>query len=141
LPEAPIVWLKRDPLDCAWSCFRTHFLAGVSWSYDLADIAHHFRLEDELLARWQDILGDRVLVVPYEGLVADSAGWIRRILAHCQLSEEPEAFSPHENRRAVTTSSVMQVRRPINRAAVGAAEPYRAFLQPFVDAYADLVQA
>ncbi len=141
LPEAPIVWVRRDPLDCAWSCFRTHFLAGVSWSYDLADIARHFRIEDELLARWQDILGDRVLVVPYEGLVADSAGWIRRILAHCQLSEEPGAFAPHENRRAVTTSSVMQVRRPINRAAVGAAGPYRAFLEPFVDAYGDSVRA
>lgn len=29
----------------------------------------------------------------------------------------------------------MQVRRPINRAGIGAAEPYREFLQPFVAAY------
>jgi hypothetical protein len=135
LPEAPIVWLRRDPLDCAWSCFRTHFLAGVPWSYDLEDIAFHFRLEDELLSRWHDILGDRVLVVSYEGLVAEPASWIRRILGHCGLADEPEVFVPHENPRAVTTSSVMQVRRPISRAAVGSAEPYRAFLGPFLDAY------
>jgi hypothetical protein len=29
----------------------------------------------------------------------------------------------------------MQVRRPINRAGIGSAEPYQEFLQPFVDAY------
>ena len=123
LPEAPIVWLTRDPLDCAWSCFRTHFLAGVPWSHDLADIACHFRLEEQLLRQWQQILGERVLVVPYEALVADSASWIYRILGHCGLAAEAEPFAPHENPRPVTTSSVMQVRRPINSAGVGAAAP------------------
>ena len=135
LPDAPLIWVTRDPLDRAWSCFRTHFLAALHWSYDLEDIAFHFRLEDELLSRWQKILGDRLLVVPYESLVAKPAEWIRRILAHCGLSEEPQVFAPHENERTVTTSSVMQVRRPINRKAIGSAEPYARFLEPFVEAY------
>ncbi|MBO9519416.1 MAG: sulfotransferase [Porphyrobacter sp.] len=135
LPEAPIVWLKRDPLDCAWSCFRTHFLAGVEWSYDLEDIAFRFRLEDQLLHQWQQILGDRLLVVPYEALTDDPNGWTRRILGHCGLAEEPQAFAPHRNERIVTTSSVMQVRRPINRRAVGSAAPYRELLHRFVEAY------
>jgi len=29
----------------------------------------------------------------------------------------------------------MQVRRPINRAGIDAAEPYRPFLEPFIKAY------
>jgi hypothetical protein len=29
----------------------------------------------------------------------------------------------------------MQVRRPINRAGIGLAEPYREFLEPFIKAY------
>lgn len=134
LPDAPIVWLKRDPLDCAWSCFRTHFLAGVEWSYDLEDIAFHFRLEEQLLGQWQQILGDRLLVVPYEALAGDPASWTRRLLSHCGLAEEPQVFEPHRNQRAVTTSSVMQVRKPINRKAIGSAEPYREFLAPFLGA-------
>lgn len=137
LPEAPLIWLTRDTLDCAWSCFRTHFLAGVPWSHDLEDIAFHFRIEEYLLAQWRDILGERLLVVPYEELVADSATWTRRILGHCGLEEEPGVFAPHENRRVVTTSSVMQVRQPISRKAVGSAEPYREFLTPFIEAYGD----
>jgi tetratricopeptide (TPR) repeat protein len=137
LPDAPLIWLTRDPLDRAWSCFRTLFATGQLWSYDLEDIAFHFRLEDELLRRWQEILGDRLLVVPYEALVTQSEQWTRRILQHCGLSEEPQVFAPHANARTVVTASVMQVRRPINASAVGAAEPYREYLQPFVDAYYD----
>lgn len=136
LPEAPLIWMTRDPLDCAWSCFRTNFSGdALPWSYDLHDIAAHFRLEDELLARWREILGKRLLVVPYEALVTEPDIWIRRILSHCGLDEEPQVFAPHENRRPVMTASLVQVRKPINRAAIGAAEPYRNFLAPFIEAY------
>lgn len=137
LPEAPLIWVTRDPLDCAWSCFRTNFRNSIPWSYEQGDIAWHFRLEDRLLEQWRDILGERLLVVPYEALVTDAEVWIRRIVAHCGLAEEPQVFAPHENKRPVMTASVMQVRRPINRDGVGAAEPYREFLQPFIDAYYD----
>lgn len=135
LPEAPLIWMVRDPLDCAWSCYRTRFAGEANWSFDLEDMAYHFRLEDELRARWQEILGSRLLVVPYEDLVTEPEPWIRRIMSHCGLAEENQVFAPHENARAMPTASVMQVRQPINRGAIGSAEPYREFLQPFIEAY------
>jgi hypothetical protein len=136
LPDAPLVWITRDPLDRAWSCFRTNFLGGaIAWSYDLEDIAAHFRLEDHLLARWRDMLGARLLVVSYEALVSHPETEIGRILSHCGLAAEPAVFVPHENQRAVATASMAQVRRPISPRAIGSAEPYRQFLAPFVDAY------
>lgn len=135
LPDAPLIWVTRDPLDRAWSCYRTYFFGTLPWSLDLADIAFHVRLEDRLLAEWRAILGDRLLVVPYEALVTDPDPWIRRLLAHCGLAEEPGPFAPHENRRVVATASATQVRRAINRDGIGAAEPYRRFLEPFLSAY------
>jgi tetratricopeptide (TPR) repeat protein len=135
LPDAPLIWLKRDPLDCAWSCFRNCFMENVHWSNDLGDIAFNFRLEDQLREQWQAILGDRLLVVPFKELVSEPEPWTRRILSHCSLEEEPQVLAPHENRGAVLTASVMQVRRPINRAGIGSAEPYRQYLTPFLEAY------
>ena len=44
-------------------------------------------------------------------------------------------FASHMNRRSVTTASVMQVRQPIHSDSVGSAEPYREFLEPFLQAY------
>ena len=79
--------------------------------------------------------GDRLLVVPFADLATEPRPWIRRILGHCGLAEKPEVFAPHENRRPVITASVMQVRRPINRAEIGSAEPHRKFLKSFVEAF------
>lgn len=136
LPDAPLVWMRRDPLDTAWSCFRTFFIHGVGWSFDLADIANHFRLEDALMAFWKQRLGDRLLVIPYGELVEDPSTWTARLLAHCGLADEPAVYEPHLNPRRVVTASALQVRRPINRDGLGVAEPYRAWLQPFIDGYA-----
>ncbi len=135
LPDAPLIWMKRDPIDSAWSCFRTFFIHGVGWSYDLADIAHHFQLQDAQMTFWQEKLGDRLLVVPYAELVEQPELWTRKLLSHCGLSEETGVFTPHETERVVATASAMQVRQPINRSGLGVAEPYRAHLQPFIDAY------
>ena len=135
LPDAPLIWMRRDPIDCAWSCFRTFFIHGVAWSYDLADIARHFMLEDTLLAFWKERLGDRLLVVPYAELVEDPEAWTRRLLDHCGLADEAGAYTPHLTARRVATASALQVRRPINRDGLNVADPYRAHLQPFIDAY------
>jgi hypothetical protein len=134
-PGTPVIWVRRDPLDCAWSCFRTHFVAGAAWSRDLTDMAYHFRLEDRLHAHWSTALGSRLLTVPYEGLVTEPERWTRTMLDHCGLTDEPGPYAPHEAKRAVITSSVAQVRRPINREGLGVADPYRRHLRPFLDAY------
>lgn len=135
LPDAPLVWMRRDPLDSAWSCLRTFFIHGVAWSYDLTDIAHHFRLEDALLAFWKERLGERLLVVPYAELVESPQAWTRKLLSHCGLADEAGVHTPHATDRVVLTASALQVRKPINRDGLNVAAPYRKHLQPFVDAY------
>ena len=137
MPEAPILWMRRDPLDIAWSCYSTWFLRGLEWSWDQAALAHHMRLEGALLARWRDILGDRLMVVDYEALVRDKDASIPRLLAHCGLAVEPQVFSPEKTERLVTTASMSQVRAPINTGAVGKGHRYTRHLQPFSDAYGD----
>jgi hypothetical protein len=136
-PDAPIIWLRRDPLDCAWSAFRSWFLRGIDWSWSLEDIAAHFKIEDRLFAHWSGLLGDRLLVVDYAELVSDPGRQIERILSQCGLPREPACFSPHTTARAVTTASVAQVREPINRRGIDSARPYREQLKPFSVAYCD----
>jgi tetratricopeptide (TPR) repeat protein len=135
LPQAAIIWVRRDPLDCAWSAFRTYFAAGLEWSWRLEDIARHFKLEDMLFDHWKSLLGDRILEVQYEDLVVQPDYEIGRLLKHCNLAEEPGPFVPHQTQRSVVTASATQVRKPINRAAIGLSGEYADFLKPFIDAY------
>ena len=139
-PTAPIIWMRRDPLDNAWSCFRTFFSQGAPWSYSLENIAHHMAIEDRLLAFWQSLLGPRLLVIPYARLVDEPDSWIRKMTSFCGLSEEPGVFAPHKSERLVGTASSLQVRRPINREGIGVAIPYRHFMEEFTRLYASLTR-
>jgi tetratricopeptide (TPR) repeat protein len=136
-PNVPLIWMQRDPLDNAWSCFRTFFIHGVGWSFDLDDIAHHFELEAKLMAFWKRRLGDRLLIVPFADMVGKPALWTSNIISHCGLGEEDAVHTPHLTKRRVSTASGLQVRRPINTDGLGVAEPYRSFLRPFTDAIAN----
>jgi hypothetical protein len=80
---------------------------------------------------------DRIMTVPYESLVSEPQDWIRRILEHVGLPEEPQVFEPHKSKRTVTTASMAQVRSPISTARIGAAEAYKTFTEEFRRAYYD----
>ena len=135
LPQAPILWLERDVLDVAWSCFKTPFSVEMGWSFSLADMGIHFALEDLLRTHWLQLYPDRILPVPYAALVQDPATWIPRIASHCGMAFEPQMAQSHAVKRAVTTSSVRQVREPIYTRAIGSSAPHRAVLEPFLRSY------
>jgi tetratricopeptide (TPR) repeat protein len=135
LPDAPLIWVQRPVIDSAWSCFRTFFLRGVEWSWSMDAIARHFVLEEQLAARWQEVLGDRLLLLDYEALVSEPDVVIDSLAAHAGLAMEQAMLSPEKTVRAVVTASVMQVREPINRRGLGGAARYLKYLQPFMDTY------
>jgi Sulfotransferase family len=133
--NAPIIWLRRDPIDCAWSSFRTWFLRGLEWSWSPADIAQHFATEDALFHYWRKTAGDQLLSVQYSDLVQNPAIEIERITQHCKLTMQAAQLRPHETARPVKTASVTQVRQPIHANAIGNAKPYKEFMEQFEAAY------
>jgi len=137
MPDAPILWLRRDPLDTAWSSFRTYFAQGAGWSFDLAAMGRYHAIEDALHAYWQAHYGPKLLTVQYADLVADPDAAIATLLTHTGLPDEPGVRQFHAGRRVVQTASVDQVRQPINRAGLDSAAPYRDKLAPYERAYAE----
>lgn len=135
LPEARVIWLRRDPGAVAWSAFRTWFAQGMNWTWSLEAIGRHMRREDRLHAHWTDVMGETILTVPYEELVTDPGLWIERILDHVGLPFEPGVAAFHKTQRAVTTASFAQVRRPVYTTSMEAWRRHEAAMQPFFDAY------
>jgi tetratricopeptide (TPR) repeat protein len=136
LPSAKFIWLRREPGAIAWSCFRTRFVEGLEWSWSLRDIGQHFRNEDRLFEHWTNVLGDRILALQYEDLVADPEAWMPRILAFAGLSDEPQTRTFYEAKRSVRTASVAQVRRPLYTTSVSGWRRYETKMAPFFEAYA-----
>jgi tetratricopeptide (TPR) repeat protein len=134
MPDARVAWLERNPEDVALSCFRTYFTAGLAWTCSLTDIADYMRIEERMLAHWRAVFPDRILVVPYEELVAAPTQWSVALQEHFGLPvEELESSLPKD--RAVRTASVTQVKEPISTKRIGQSAKFERQLRPFRERY------
>ena len=137
MPNAKIIHTRRDPIDTCLSCFSKLFGDDLNWSYDLAELGRHYRLYQEMMEHWEDVLPQgAILHVQYEDVVNDLEGQARRLLDFCELDWDDACLSFHETKRAVRTASVAQVRQPIYRRSVGKWRPDDDVLRPLLEGLA-----
>lgn len=119
LPQAVIIDIRRNPMDCGLSLYKQYFTNGVNFSYDLAQIGSFYKAYVELMDYWHRALPGKVLHVQYEELVSKPDETIRYILSHIGVEFEPACLDFHKTNRVVHTASSEQVRQPINTKGIG----------------------
>jgi len=134
LPEARVVHVQRDPLDTCWSCFSHRFRGEQPFSYDLAELGRYYRAYHGLMSHWRRVLPPAfMLELGYEELIENPEEKVRELLDHCRLDWEAACLEFHRTERSVRTASVMQVRQPLYKRAIGRWKPYRAHLGPLIE--------
>jgi tetratricopeptide (TPR) repeat protein len=135
LPNARIINIRRDPLDTCVSCFSLLFTGSQPFAYDLGELGRYHRGYETVMEHWHKVLPPGVMIdVQYEALVDDLEGVSRRVLRHCGLDWEDACRDFHDTKRAVRTASLMQVREPVYRRAIGNWQRYRKHLGPLAEA-------
>lgn len=138
LPNARIIDMRRNALDCCWSNFKMMFAEGHSAANDQRDIARFYRDYVRMVDAMAAAAPGGILKARYEELVDDVEQQTRRILEFLGLDYEPACIDFHLASEAVATPSSEQVRRPINRDSIGSAEPYREWLGPMIEELGEL---
>jgi tetratricopeptide (TPR) repeat protein len=136
LPNARIIHVRRDPIDTCFSSFSLLFAHDQqSFTYDLGELGRYYRAYATMMEHWRGLVPPGAMLdVQYEDLVGDLEKQARAIVDYCGLAWEDACLSFHENRRPVTTLSLLQVRKPIYRTSVGRWRPYARFIQPLIEA-------
>lgn len=134
LPRARIIHVRRDPMDVAWSCFRRRFHEGLAWSYHFESLAAYIRGYEDMCAHWKSALPGRILTVEFEKLVSDPEAETARVFDFAGIERPQDWQSFHAKEGVVHTSSLVQVRRPLNTEGVGAWRRYARHLPPLQDA-------
>lgn len=131
LPDARIICMRRNPMDACFSNMKELFAGNAyAYSYDLGELASHYLAFSGLVKHWEEVLGDRFLVVDYEDLVANPLRSTLGVMDFCGLAREPQCVDILSNRSPVSTASSSQVREPIHERSVGAWQRYAEWLQP-----------
>jgi len=138
-PRAAIIDARRHPLGCGFSCYKQLFARGQKYTYDLSELGQFYRDYVKLMEHFDATLPGRVHCVQYEQLVADPQRELQRLLDYCGLPFEEQCLRFYENRRAVTTISSEQVRRPLYGESVDHWRHYEPWLGPLKEVVGELV--
>jgi tetratricopeptide (TPR) repeat protein len=137
-PEARVIDVRRSALDCCWSNYKLLFARGHPASADLTDLGRFYRDYVRFLDHLNEVAPGRIHSVRYEQLVDDLEGRTREMLDYIGVPFEPACLEFHLSEQPVATASSEQVRRPLNRAGIGASRPYDEWLVPLRDALGSL---
>jgi hypothetical protein len=131
-PEAPMIAVRRHPLDILVSVMAHDMTHGFDCGYRLEDAAHQLAAVSALTRVYGERLGLSPHIFAYERFVADQSGETDRLMAHVGLPAEPAQTRFHESRRHAPTPSYAQVREPLHGRSIGRWRHYRAQLGPVI---------
>ncbi len=135
LPAARIIGVRRNPMDTCLSNFRQLFSPASpyhGYSFDLIETGRYFVGFHRLMRHFERLLGERILWIDYEDLVADQERQTRRLLDFCGLDWQPACLRFELNEAPVATASAAQVRGRLHRDAQDRWRHYASDLQPLM---------
>jgi tetratricopeptide (TPR) repeat protein len=132
-PQARIVYVRRNPMDSCFAMYKQVFTWAYKFSYTLEGLGQFYVAFDRLLNHWRDVLGERLIEVPYESLVADQENQTRQLLEKVGLEFEDACLTPDKNESASVTASSVQVREKVHTRSVNRWKNYAEQLQPLSD--------
>ena len=132
-PDAPIVLLRRNPMDSCFSMFKQAFTWAYKFSYDLEDLGTYYVAYDRLCRHWKNLIGDRLIEVEYESLVSNQEAQTRLLLDGLGLDFEEACLSFEKNAAPSSTASSVQVRQKVHTGSVNKWKRFEQPLQPLRD--------
>ena len=132
LPEAKIIYCKRDPIDNCFSLYSHKFVdISHQYSYNQKMLGEYYKMHEDLMRFWFELFDD-IFVLDNEKLVNNQEMVSKELISFCGLKWEKECLDFHKTKRQVRTASIEQVRQPINKKSIGAWQKYSEFLTELV---------
>lgn len=129
-PDARIVLMKRNPMDSCFAMYKQVFTWAYKFSYSLDGLGRFYPAYNRLIEHWRTTLGERLVEIEYEALVADQKNQTRQLLDRLGLEFEEACLNFEKNTSASVTASSVQVRQKIHSGSVDRWRKYEKQLQP-----------
>ncbi len=67
---------------------------------------------------WDDKFKGQIYQLSYENLINNKELEVKKLLEFCELNLDENCLNPHQNKKAVATASLAQVRSPIYKSSI-----------------------
>ena len=130
LPKSKIIHCTRDPKDICLSLFKNFFEGELNFSYSLEEAGKYYKLYQNLMEFWKQLLPDFIYDISYEKLVENQEFESRKLLDFCNLDWDKNCLTFYKNKRGIVTASFAQARKPIYKNSVNSWQNYKNELLP-----------
>ena len=130
LPKSKIIHCTRDPKDICLSLFKNFFEGELNFSYSLEEAGKYYKLYQNLMEFWKQLLPDFIYDISYEKLVENQEPESRKLLDFCNLDWDKNCLTFYKNKRGIVTASFAQARKPIYKNSVKSWQKYKGELLP-----------
>ena len=130
LPKSKIIHCTRDPKDICLSLFKNFFEGELNFSYSLEEAGKYYKLYQNLMEFWKQLLPDFIYDISYEKLVENQEFESRKLLDFCNLDWDKNCLTFYRNKRGIVTASFAQARKPIYKNSVKSWQNYKNELLP-----------
>lgn len=137
LPTAKIIHVSRDSLDTCWSIYRSLYAGRYAYAYNQAELGRYYRHYQDIMEAWHHALGEQLLNVSYEQLVANTEATQAQLSSFCGLPIESDEKAMVNQVPSVSTARGEPMITKVYKHAVGRAKPYADYLQDLVQALND----
>jgi len=129
-PGARIVHLRRNPMDACLAMYKQPFSRQA---HTLEDLGPYYLAYDRLRQHWRETLGDRVIEVEFESLVAESEAQTRTLLDRLGLEFEPSCLDFHRQGNSIAAPDEAQAPEKTAFRSVNYWKNWTSELQPLLD--------
>ena len=130
LPKSKIIHCTRDPKDTCLSLFKNFFEGELNFSYNLEEAGKYYKLYQNLMEFWKQLLPDFIYDISYEKLVENQEFESRKLLDFCNFDWDKNCLTFYRNKRGIVTASFAQTRKPIYKNSVKSWQNYKNELLP-----------
>jgi len=139
LPNAKIVDVRRDPMDCCFANYSQHFEGGAEFTYSQTLLGRYYTDYVQLMRHFEEVLPGRIHRVLHDDLVDNFEHEVERLLDYIGVPFDDACLRFYETERAVHTPSSEQVRQPINRSGFGRWRNYEPWLTELKNSLGEMV--
>ena len=118
-PNSKVIHCKRNPMDICFSNYKNSFSAGsLGFCYNLNKVGEYYNLYKDLMLFWDKKFKNQIYHLSYENLINDKEKEVKKLLDFCELNWDENCLNPQNNKKAVATASLAQVRSPIYKTSI-----------------------
>ena len=123
-PKAQFIYCARNRMAAGLSIYQQNFANKFLFDTDIEDINFMFDVLEDLMSFWSDLLGNRIITIPYEELVQNPEENSKQLIEHTGLDWDPACLDFHKSTKTIKTASRYQAR---SKVYTSSSERYKAY--------------